>query len=66
MEDGKYRVIKEIHVYDCLKGQLKMSIGVIFKITDSGRTGIVKDVLFSPGILKYCKDYYVKVKTSNT
>lgn len=66
MEDGEYRVIKEIHVYDCLKGQLKMGIGVIFKITDSGRTGIVKDVLFSPSILKYCKDYYVKVKTSNT
>ncbi len=61
MEDGKYRVIKEIHVYDCLKGQLKMGIGVIFKITDSGRTGIAKDVLFSPSILRYCKDHYVKI-----
>lgn len=61
MIDGKYEVTKEIYIYDCLHGQLKMGVGIVFEITNNGRIGKTKDVLFSSDILRYCKDCYVKI-----
>lgn len=61
MEDGKYKVIKEIHVYSCIHGQLRMGVGAIFEIRDFGETARTGNVLFSPELLKYCEGKFVKI-----
>ena len=61
MECGKYRVVKDIHVFDCLHGQLKMRIGTIFEIMDNGQRGKSGDSVFCPEILRYNKDCYIRI-----
>ena len=61
MEDGKYKVVKEINVYNCIHGQLGIGIGVIFEISNCGGIAKVGDVLFSPKLLKYCEEKFIKI-----
>ena len=53
MQEGKYRVIKPIHVYDCIYGQLKLGLGVIVTIEDYGRAGVVGDYTFPAQLLQW-------------
>lgn len=61
MKDGKYKVIKEIHVYNCLYGQLRMGVEAVFEIRDCGETARTGNILFSPEFLKYCEGKFVKI-----
>ncbi len=61
MQCGKYKVIKEIHVYNCLHGQLKLGVGAVFEIMDNGKIGKSGNVVFCPEILKYSKNCYINV-----
>lgn len=51
MQCGRYIVTKEIHVFDCAFGQLKMGAGVTFEVMKSGRKGRVGDSLFPTKLL---------------
>lgn len=62
MEDGKYKVIEEIHVYSCFHGQIRMGVGTIFEISNCGKTARSGNVLFSPELLKYCEGKIKKIK----
>lgn len=59
---GKYRVIKEIYIFDCVhNGQLRMGEGVIFEIKDNGLTGYTSDFSFPSVLLKGCEDYLERI-----
>lgn len=61
MQCGKYRVIKEIHVFNCTFGQLKMGLGVIFEVVENGWTGRVGDFLFPAKLLDGCEQNIVRI-----
>lgn len=56
MLSGKYRVIKEVYVFDCTYGQLKIGEGVIFYIKDNGFTGYTDNFSFPSALLDGCED----------
>lgn len=61
MVDGKYRVIKEINVYSCLHGHLKIAVGIILDITDFGKTAMADNIPVSVELLGCCRDCFVKI-----
>lgn len=54
METGKYRVINDIHVFDCDLGQLKIAKGKIVEIKEHGFLGSVDGNEFPGRLLDIC------------
>lgn len=54
MTDGKYEVTKDLHIFNCMYGQLKMSAGTVFEVAQGGRVGEADGVRFATEILRPC------------
>lgn len=61
MQDGKYKVIEEIHVYSCILGQLKIPKGKIIEIKEHGFSGYADGIRFDARLLEYCQHMMVKL-----
>lgn len=59
---GKYRVIEEIYMFDCVRCcQLRIGEGTTFEIKDNGLTGYTKDFSFPSALLRRCGDYIERI-----
>lgn len=61
MEDGKYKVIREIHIYSCFFGHLAMGAGTVFEISDCGKKAESGSISFAPELLSNSGGCYVKI-----
>ena len=54
-------MIKEIHIYDCILGPLKISKDMILEIKDYGFKGYVEEIEFPAHILDGCEECLEKM-----
>lgn len=66
MLQGKYRVVKEIHIYDCTYGQLKMGKGVIFEVKIDGLTAYADNISFPTRLLDGCEEYVERIRNGGS
>lgn len=54
MTDGHYRTVNDIHIYNCLYGQLYIKAGTELRISGSGRICSAGGKEFPAAILEPC------------
>lgn len=54
MNSGKYKVISDIHIFDCNLGQLKIAKGEIVEVKEHGFLGNVEGNEFPGRLLDIC------------
>lgn len=65
MECGKYKVIDDIHVFDCYLGQLKLPKGTELEIKEHGFIGCTDEIEFPGELLDICKSQLQKMYHEN-
>lgn len=61
MLEGRYKVIKEIHIYDCDLGQLKIPEGKIIELRGCELVGIVDGIRFPSRLLSVCDENLLRI-----
>lgn len=61
MNSGKYKVVKEIHVFDCTLGQIKIPKEKTVEIKEHGFVGVVEGNEFPGRLIDICESHLQRV-----